>query len=244
MRRLIAIFGLITLAWGLCNFQQALPIMGSPVAPSGGGSAALVQKHFCTFGASPITGTCSMAAITAGNSIVLIVGSNSTGNTANSLTVTDNDSNTYSHSTFEIANTTQKFQVFCVHAPTLTTNPPTYTITDTDGSNHVDGDVREYSGIGCTFDGAAGATPTSTSTPTLNSITTTTTDVVVAGLLDSGSFTWSACGCGSFGNSDINNAATVFIWMDKLNAAAGSYAGTATLSGADATWSGTTVAIH
>lgn len=109
MRKLTAILGLIVLAWGLCNFQQALPIMGSPVAPSGGGSnPAYVNMTSGTtfFNSSPNTIATATQSVTAGNALLVFCSANNTDTGTASVTATDTAGDTLTRQATSIVDPT------------------------------------------------------------------------------------------------------------------------------------------
>ena len=199
------------------------------------------HNYAITNGATPNSTTLGSAVGTPNHTIIVIVRDSTFTPGPASLTVADNNtpsSNTYSSSTLQCT-TDQCVQVFCVYNPSFSTNPPTITITDANTSNHTTGSIREYVGLaGCAIDAQAGATVTSTTAQTTNSITTTATDLLVEAFEDGGSGSYSAVTGWTNSNFDGNNPS---VDADQLNVAAGSHSGNATRTIADTTWIGTIV---
>lgn len=229
-----------------------------PLAHTWGAIAYVQRTSSPTCGTSPATVTLP-STVTAGDTI-LIVALDAAPANSYTLTISDSDSNSYKSSTVYKLSTPNSFKlaVFWITNPNLTTNPPTATVTDGDGSSHLCLSMREYSGVASqTTDASQTAddgdndsrTGTSTDSQTTQSITTTgSSDILLAGFGDVGG---SGCPCSYAAGSGWGHAdsfqegnGNVWGWEDQLNVAAGSYQGAMTRTGtAHSAWAGIIVAL-
>jgi len=223
------------LRWALFACLALLPAQGWGGTP--------VQHKSSNIGTVPRTAVMD-SAVTAGNALIVVVGGMSFDAPALGCvyTVTDNNGNTYI--ALPLYNTGQLcLRVYYVASPTLTTNPPTITCNDTDGSSTTICDVIEVPGLQATpGDGNAGATVTSTTTPTTNSVNTTGTDFLIGAFMDVTSVNDTISAGSGWTTLTTDNTLRPFITQYKSGQVSGSYTSTATLSAATNTWVGTLAA--
>lgn len=197
------------------------------------GTITLVQKS--SNGASsgsPFTTTLSNTA--AGNAIVVIVNSHSATGTAVSDGV-----NTYS-STSQCANGSDQVQFFYVLSGAGNSGTLTITVSFSTGNN-IYANAREYHTTSGTFSLDASActtSPSSTSTPSSDSITTTGTLDVLAGAMTDFNATSGGCGTGWTTNctGNTNQSSIVDEQGDDIGVSAGTYSAKFTLGSAQSDW--------
>jgi hypothetical protein len=197
---------------------------------------ALVQKNANSATAVPFSAT--LNGTVAGNSIVVlalvnwsVVGTISVSDTVNSYSSTTERTNS--------VNSVQCFYVLSGVGGNITVTVSAATGT----AASIWASIREYSSNGLSFDGEAGFTSSSTTSPTSNSLTTTgSNDLLVGAMIDfnaiSGGIT------GSWGNEgkNTNQSTVVCETEDQRNVAAGSYQSQFTLASAQSDWAANIVA--
>jgi hypothetical protein len=209
--------------------------------------AAITIVQGPTGGSDVATGaTCSTLGLagTAGHAYVLMLGSSSQG-TSGAITVADNNglgAPTYSTQRNAASAQTKVRFAWWTNIPT-NASADHFAVTDADGSNHTFCSAWEVSGLAnsSTLDQEAGATVISTVNLTTNSITTTGTDMLVAGFTDNSSNAISVAGAWTLGNTDTTPPG---ISEYQTSTSAGAYNGAATLATtASANWIGGIVSL-